>query len=107
MPKEPSALYNHNARKAIAHQLNLSTNPSGCSSFSYTSSQVPLECVVPEVRPEDECSTVDPSMDIDEDHVIGEDLQAYLQEQVVEVMPGINVKTKLKAKQYDNSVSFS
>ena len=103
MPKEPSALYNHNAWNAIAHQINLSTNPSGRSSYSYTSSEVRLALVVPEVRPEDEYYPVDASMDIDEDHVIGEDVR----EQVVEVMPGVNAITKPKAKRYDNSVSFS
>ena len=103
MRKEPSVLYNHNARNAIARQLNLSTNPSGCSSYSYTSSEVQLAPVVPEVRPEDEYYPVDASMDIDEDHAIGEDVR----EQVVEVMPGVNVVTKPKAKQYNNSVSFS
>jgi hypothetical protein len=102
MPKEPSVLYNHNARNAIARQLNLSTNPSGHSSYSYTSSEVRLAPVVPEVRPEDEYY-LDANMDIDEDHAIGEDVR----EQVVEVMPGVNVVTKPKAKWYDNSVSFS
>jgi hypothetical protein len=57
---------------------------------------------VPEVHPEDEYYPVDANMDIDKDHAIGEDIQ----EQVVEVMPGVNVITKLKAKRYDNSVSF-
>jgi len=58
---------------------------------------------VPEVRPEDEYYLVDASMDIDKDHAIGEDVR----EQVVEVMPGVNAVTKLKAKRYNNSVSFS
>ena len=49
MPKQckrrsakPSALYNHNTRKVVARQLNISHDVSGRSSYSYVSSQVRL-----------------------------------------------------------------
>ena len=103
MPKATSTLYNHNARNAITRQLSISTNPSGRSSYTHVSSQVRLDPVAPEVHCESESYMTGASMDIDEDHVVNsynEDI-----EQVVEVMPGIHVVTKSKAKRYENSVS--
>ena len=99
MAKAHSTLYNHNARDAIARQLNISTNPSGRSSYSYTSSHLRLDPVVPEVCHENESYV----MDIDEDYVVNNQNEDV--EQVVEVMPGVHVLTKPKAKRYENSVS--
>jgi hypothetical protein len=42
-------------------------------------------------------------MDIDEDYVVNNQNEDV--EQVVEVMPGVHVLTKPKAKRYENSVS--
>jgi hypothetical protein len=103
MPKATSTLYNHNARNAFTRQLSISTNPSGRSSYTHVSSQVRLDPVAPEVHCENESYMMGASMDIDEDHVANnynEDI-----EQVVEVMLGIHVVTKSKAKRYEISVS--
>lgn len=103
MPKAPSALYNHNARAATARQLNISSNASGRTTLSFPSSQVPLEPTAPEVRSENDYFTIDPSMDIDEDY-IPNDPSVTDEPRVIEVMPGIRVLAKQKAKRYENSV---
>jgi hypothetical protein len=108
MPKEPTPLYNHNARKAIARQLNLTSNASGRSSYSYTSSQVEVNPVTREGHGEHEYYPVDSNMhDIDEDRIIeDQDIDMDGENRVIEVMPGIHVIAKPKAKRYENSVSF-
>jgi hypothetical protein len=105
MPKQPSALYNHNARAAIARQLNISTDRSGRTSVSYTSSHLPV--VSPAVpHPEDEYYTaadvnMDVNMDIDNETV--DDPTSIADRETVEVLPGVQVCIA-KAKQYANSV---
>jgi hypothetical protein len=109
MPKEPSGLYNHNVRQTLTRQLCLTTNPSGRSSYSYASSQVRLDPVARSKRLEDDAYLMDESyvmnanMDVDNNHVVHEDVPG----RVLEVMPNVRVVTKLKAKRYDNSVSSS
>jgi hypothetical protein len=103
MPKAAAGLYNHNTRNTLTRQLKFSTDSSGRSSYSYTSSQVRLDPVVPEAHREDESNVMDASMDIYEDHVNSNDNEDV--GQVVEVMRGVRVVTKPKAKRYDNSVS--
>jgi hypothetical protein len=104
MPKVPTQLYNHNARNTTARQLNLSTNPSGRTSYSYTSSHVQLDPVEPEAH--GEVYAVDLSMDIDDDHEVNiPSMTEQEATRVFEVVPGLRVVSKLKAKRYDNSVS--
>ena len=101
MPKQPSALYNHNARAAIARQLNISTDRSGRTSVSYTSSHLPV--VSPAVpHPEDEYYTAaDVDMDVDNETV--DDPTSIADRETVEVLPGVQVCIA-KAKRYTNSV---
>lgn len=105
MPKAPSALYNHNTRDATARQLNISG--SGRNFASYTTSQIPLAPAPPEAHPEHEYYTPD-MMDID----IDEDSPSHNHDpdeepETIEVMPGVHVKSKTKAKRYENSVGGS
>jgi hypothetical protein len=102
MPKVPSALYNHNARLATARQLNISSSSSGRTTLSFPSSQVQVEPNPVEVDSQHEYYAVDPAMDIDEDHIVG-DLDTSSGNNV-EVVPGIHVIAKVKAKRYINSV---
>ena len=101
MPKACSKLYNHN--NAITRQLNISINPSGHSSYSYTSSQVQLDPVIPGVCCKNNSGSY--VMDIDEDYLVNDHNEEI--EQDIEVMPGVHVLTKPKVKQYENSVSPS
>jgi hypothetical protein len=103
MPKVPSALYNHNARLATARQLNISSSAEGRTILSFPSSQVQLDPTPIEVDPQHEYYTVDPAMDIDEDHIVG-DPDTSNSDSIVEVAPGIRVIAKSKAKRYINSV---
>jgi hypothetical protein len=102
MPKTPSALYNHNTREATARQLNIS---GGSRNFaSYVTSQVSLPPPPSEAHPEHEYYPVDP-MDIDEDNpVYNHPDDSDEEPETVEVMPGVHVKPKAKAKRYENSV---
>ena len=86
MPKAHSTLYNPNSRDAIGCRLNISTNPSGRSSYSYTSSHLRLDSVIPEVCHENESYM----MDIDENYVVNNQNENV--EQVVEVMSGVHVQ---------------
>jgi hypothetical protein len=103
MPKSTRSLYNHNTRVAVARQLNISTNPSGRSSYSYATSHVSLDPVVPLEDSKNESYMMDASMDIDEDHVVNDHNEDV--EQVIEVMPGVHIVSNQKAKRYENSVS--
>ena len=94
-----SKLYNHN--NAITCQLNISTNPSGCSSYLYTSSQVQLDPVVPGVCCKNNSGSY--VIDIDEDYLVNDHNEEI--EQDIEVMPDIHVLTKPKVKRYENFVS--
>jgi hypothetical protein len=104
MPKVPSALYNHNTREATARQLNISGSSRNFA--SYVTSQVPLLPPPPEAHPEHEYYPVD-LMDIDEDNPTYDQDPGDSDEEpeTVEVMPGVHVKPKTKAKRYENSVS--
>jgi hypothetical protein len=114
MPKaEP--LYNHSTRKATARQLNLSTSASGRSSYSYTSSTVPVAPVAHEAHPDHEYYLA-AGMDIDGDDADTANNPGTANEpgpmdvdETIEVVPGVNVHivpTKTKAKRYANSVGF-
>lgn len=103
MPKSTRLLYNHNTWVAVARQLNISTNPSGRSFYSYATSHVSLDPVVPLEDSKNESYMMDASMDIDEDHVVNDHNEDI--EQVIEVMPGVHIVSNQKAKRYENSVS--
>lgn len=100
MPKAPSALYNHNTHDATARQLNISGG--GRNFATYTTSNVPIASVPPEAHSENE-HYPDP-MDIDDDNPTYDD-DLNEESETVEVMPGVHVKPKPKAKRYENSVS--
>jgi hypothetical protein len=105
MPKVPTPLYNHASRNATARQLNISSTVSGRSSYSYTSSQVPLEPVAPESHPAHEYYTNDEDVDMDIDDAPG-DLNTADEDDTVEAAPGVHVHiVPPKAKRYENSVS--
>jgi hypothetical protein len=112
MPKEPSPLYDHRARNATARQLNLSTNASGRSSYSYSSSQVPITPIAPK-PPVEQDYAQDFNMDVDNsEHHAPDGILNTIDEDGpdeglrTEVMPGVRVKIipKPKAKRYANSV---
>jgi hypothetical protein len=107
MPKQPSALYNHNARNAISRQLNISSTSSGRSSYSYRSSQVPVEFLTPDAHTEHEYYAADARMDIDDDELDNPEINASEDGGpiIIEVMPGVRAITKVKVKRYENSVS--
>src|SRR5882762_1403173 len=65
MPKDPTPLYSHRSRNATARQLNITTNASGRSSYSFTSTHVPVEPAVPEPHTEPEYYAPDSNMDVD------------------------------------------
>jgi hypothetical protein len=108
MPKQrsvkPSALYNHNARKVVTRQLNISHNASGRSSYSYASSQVQLEPppLPPPVRvdtAEQELDVAEVSMDINADYMF--DVNGDTDQ------PAIPTITRPEEPYYENSVSAS
>lgn len=105
MPKVPSALYNHATRDATARQLNISTSSTGRSLLSWRSSQVPLQPPVPLAQSTSEYYVAD-DMDID-DEVPANPVDEDERPQTIEVMPGVLVQPKLKAKRYENSVCVS
>jgi hypothetical protein len=117
MPKEKprtksSSLYDHNARRVVARQLNISRGSTGRSSHcSYTSSQVSLK---PLPQSHNDSNTghelhhaAYAGMDIDADlpdHMVNPEANtAEGAEQPVKVMPDI---TKPTEKHYENSVSL-
>lgn len=102
MPKVPPTLYNHGARPVTTRQLNFSSDTDGRSSSSWVSSQVPLPSAPqPTNLPEDDYYPADAGMDIDIDENPDD------QPQTIEVMPGVHVLPKPKAKRYENSVGVS
>jgi hypothetical protein len=137
MPKQirpvPTTLYDHQARKMVARQLNLSRSvtKAGRSWYSYTNSQVPLKPLAPahtqaqaehkldgtskatSVAHTDTGCLTEVAMDIDVDHMANPganvDEDADQPPQPVEVMPGIQPTTKPKGPRanYENSVSLS
>lgn len=113
MPKQckprsakPSALYNHNTRKLVARQLNISHNVlSGRSSYSYVSSQVRMRprreppLPPPPVCAEQELDVAEVGMDINADYMFDVDDGADQP-----VMPAI---TKPDSEErYENSASL-
>jgi hypothetical protein len=112
MPKQPpSSLYNHKSRNATARQLNLSTNPSGRSSYSYTSSQLPVPPVAPEPHLGHEHYMEDFNMDVDgTEHAFDDNLNNIdedVPDEGIQVGPGVRVHIpKPKAKRYANSVGI-
>jgi hypothetical protein len=110
MPKS-TPLYNHNSRTTTARQLNISSNVSGRSSFSYVSSQVPVAQPAAPPNPQHEHSTPNFDMDVDEteDHAAMD--QNTIDEDTpdgrssVEAMPGVHVHV-VPAKRYANSVGM-
>ena len=115
MPKDPTPLYSHRSRNATARQLNITTNASGRSSYSFTSTHVPVEPAVPEPHTEPEYYAPDSNMDVDgAEYQAPEDLNAIDKDtpdgrQPVEVAPGVHVHVNPppKARRYDNSVGVS
>ena len=103
MPKASRPLYIYSTRNAIACHVNISTNPSGCSFYSYVSSQIRLDPLAPKVRCKDETFVMDINIDVNEDYVVrdyNEDV-----EQLVEVILGVHVVSRPNTKWYENSVS--
>jgi len=113
MPK-PTPLYDHNSRAAIARQLNISSNFSGRSSYSYTSSQVPVPPPIThrDSNRQNEHSSSDLNMDVDETEDRAPiDLNAIDEDTpdggpAIEVAPGVRVHV-VPAKRYANSVGVS
>lgn len=113
MPKEksrtkPSSLYDHNARRVVARQLNLSRGAGRSLHCCYTSTQVPLK-PLPQAHTdsntEHELHAAHADMDISADHMVNPEANmAEGADQPVKVMPDI---TKPTEKHYENSVRLS
>ena len=100
MPKVLSSLYNHNARNAVARQLNISVNASGRSSYSYKSSQVELDATTPQPHVCHERDAMEDvaMFDIDENYTASHDDINNQDSQIGKVVPGVKAIIKNKGE---------